>query len=110
MLQKKPGLRRLRLPPPGGETGGYGTCAFFGLNGYDIYDKERKKKLSWFTALRCRGYVFDPSREARRGVCCDYLSIDQWAAINRTPVTDGLRIAAWDGFKRENLEKQNSSR
>ena len=86
------------------------TCAFFGLNGYDCLDKNQNKELSWFTALRCRGYVFDPSMEARRGVCCDYLSIDQWAAIVRTPITDGRRIAAWDGFKRENLEKQNSNR
>ena len=86
------------------------TCAFYGLNGYDILDKVQKKKLSWFTTLRCRGYVFDPSREARCGVCCDYISLDQWATIVRTPITDGRRIAAWDGFKRENLEKQNSNR
>ncbi len=60
--------------------------------------------------LRCRGYVFDPSREARCGICGDYISLDQWTTIVRTPVTDGLKIAAWDGFKRENLEKQNSTR
>ena len=75
-----------------------------------VLDKKLKNELSWFTVLRCRGYVFDPFRKARRGVYCDYLSLDQWVTIIRALITDGRRIAAWDGFRRENLEKQNSNR
>jgi hypothetical protein len=82
------------------------NCAFFALNGYDLCGMEMKQ--SWFTTLRCRGYVSDPSRESKCGVCSDYISLKQWAEILRTPIDGGQRSAAWDRFKSGNLEKQNS--
>ena len=82
------------------------SCAFFALNGYDLCDRELKQ--SWFTTLRCRGYVFDQSRESRCGVYCDYITFKQWVEILRTPIDGGQRSETWNRFKDENLEKQNS--
>lgn len=74
-------------------------CAFYGMNGFDLRDtKLIKNKDEWNAECRCRGYC--PNKENDKGgFCSDYLSLDQWAEVEATPIYGGDRIRKWEMFR-----------
>ena len=83
------------------------TCAFFGFAGakYDAENMSRKgDSISIHYDSRCRGY-YNNLEEEPQGLCCSYLTMDQCAATQQTPIQGGERIALWNKFREENNKK-----
>lgn len=79
-------------------------CAFYETNGIEYYDHPERGKLEdWNAEHRCRGYV--PIKEKdKNGFCSSYLSVNQWAEVESTPIYEGQRIRKWDEFRAINTK------
>lgn len=74
-------------------------CAFYGMNGFDLRDMTLIKTVEeWNEQHRCRGYV-NRAENDKNGFCSSYLSLEQWAEVEATPIFGGKRIRKWEEFR-----------
>ena len=77
-------------------------CAFYGMNGFDLRDQTLIRwPEEWHAQHRCRGYVHCIDHD-KEGFCSSFLSIDQWAIIEATPIYGGERRRKRDLFREIN--------
>lgn len=84
-------------------------CAFFGMNGFDLWDKkliknEKDWEENWNEQYRCPGYAHVKEHD-KDGFCSSFLTLDQWAELQSTPIYDSERMHKWDAFRDDNTSK-----
>ena len=83
------------------------SCAFYEMNGYELCDKSIVgNQAEWDALHRCHGYIWNDEVEPE-GNCLSYLSLEQWAIVEGTPIKEGERIRVWEKFRAENLSDKN---
>ena len=91
-------------------------CAFYERNGEAFVnpisksksDNEailaKKKEEEWLTQYRCPGYAHVKEHD-KDGFCSSFLTLDQWAELQSTPIQDDERMHKWDAFREKNTSK-----
>ncbi len=77
-------------------------CAFYETNGFEYFDHpEIGKYEAWNADFRCRGYIHIIDND-HNCFCSSFLSLEQWAEVESTPIYEGQRIRKWEEFRRVN--------
>ena len=80
-------------------------CAFYDMNGFELRDKKLiKTEEDWYEQYRCPGYAHVKEHD-KDGFCSSFLTLDQWAELQSTPIYDGERMQKWDAFRDDNTSK-----
>jgi hypothetical protein len=63
--------------------------------------KDKAETLEWVKKHPCTKCAFF----GMNGFCSSFLTLDQWAELQSTPIYDSERMHKWDAFREKNTAK-----